>query len=150
MKLKFDDLNDLLEHIKRLSADKHHTRGQWTIAQIFFHLAAAFEGSVNGLPAGYSMPARVIARRFRWLITRYRFPPWMPIPSSIKEALEPPATADFCHEKQRLVLAIESFQNYTDDHPPHPVLGRLTHIEWIGFHLRHCEHHLLFVCQDST
>lgn len=145
MKLAFNCIEDLLAHIDRITADNHHTLGQWTVAQNFFHLAAAFEGSLEGLPAGYPILIRFIARSFRWMVIRYRFPPWIPIPSAIRHSLGPPASCDFHAQKQRLVLAIEEFRHYTEPHPPHPVLGELAHEEWIGFHLRHCEHHLSFI-----
>ena len=145
MKLAFNSIEDLLAHIERITADNHHTLGKWTAAQNFFHLAAAFEGSLEGLPAGYPVLIRFVARRFRWMVIRYRFPPWFPIPSAIRYSLGPPDSCDFSEQKQRLVQAIEKFQQHTDSHPPHPVLGQLRHDPWIGFHLRHCEHHLSFI-----
>ena len=50
-------------------------RGSWTLAQIYFHLAAAFEGSMEGLPPGYSRIARMIVRPMRSFVTNVRFPP---------------------------------------------------------------------------
>jgi len=107
MKFKFDHLDDLLAHIERITADNHRTHGKWTAAQNFFHLAAAFEGSLEGSDS-----------------------------------------CDFSAQKKRLVQAIEAFRQHTQPHPPHPVLGQLTHDQWIGFHLRHCEHHLSFIGID--
>ena len=146
----FDSIDDLLLHIERISRGNHHVLKRWTAAQNFYHLASAFEGSLNGLAASYPLPVRVLARRLRWVITRFRFPPWLPIPSAIRESLDPPASCDFDTEKTRLVLAIHDFQRYTGQHPSHPVLGQLTRSEWIGFHLRHCEHHLSFISLKPT
>jgi len=145
MKLRFNRIEDLLAHIDQITTNNHQTLGQWTAAQNFFHLAAAFEGSLEGLPAGYPVLIRFVARRFRWIAVRYRFPPWVPIPSAIRYSLGPPESCDFSTQKRRLVQAIEKFQHYTQEHPPHPVFGCFTHVEWIGFHLRHCEHHLSFI-----
>jgi len=144
-KLKFDHIDDLLAYIERISDDNHRTLGKWTAAQNFYHLAAAFEGSLEGLPAGYSPLIRFIARRFRWVVTRYRFPPWFPIPTAIRYSLGPPESCDFSAQKERFIQAIETFRRHTETHPPHPVLGHFTHDQWIGFHLRHCEHHLSFI-----
>ncbi|MCA9135463.1 MAG: DUF1569 domain-containing protein, partial [Planctomycetales bacterium] len=44
---------------------------------------------------------------------------------------------------------IHRFEMHVDEHLPHPVLGTLTRSEWTGFHLRHCEHHLSFICIDE-
>ena len=145
MKLKFDCLADLLAHLDGITPDNHRTRGKWTAAQIFYHLAAAFEGSLNGLPAGYPFLTRWMARCFRWMIIRYWFPPFIPIPSAIRDSLAPPDTCDFLTQKQRLVHAIDAFDSHNQPHPPHPVLGKFTHEQWVGFHLRHCERHLAFI-----
>lgn len=145
MKLKFNNFDDLLDHLEQITLDSHRTQRRWTAAQNFFHLAAAFEGSIKGLPAGYPRLVRALARPVRWVITRYRFPPWIPIPAAIRHALEPPKTADFQTEKARLLKAIKEFRDYKNPHPPHPVLGTLSHDEWTGFHLRHCERHLSFI-----
>lgn len=97
------------------------------------------------LPTGYPKLVRLMVRPLRLIITRYRFPPWLPIPASIKFRLEPPDDAQFDEQKSRLLNAIHAFNSHDSKHPPHPVLGELTRDEWIGFHLRHCSHHLSFI-----
>lgn len=145
VKLQFSNLDQLCDYIRLVESENHNTAKNWNAAQIFFHLAGAVEGSMAGLPSGYTAIVRGIIRPFRWIVTRYRFPPWMPIPASIKQNLNPPATVDFVQQKDRLLDAIELFRKFPDTHPPHPVLGSLTREQWIGFHLRHCEHHLSFI-----
>ncbi len=151
-KLRFLTLEDLREQVLLIKPDSHRTLGNWSIAQNFYHLAAAFEGSVDGLPAGFPKTFRRLARPFRWFITQYRFPPFLPIPSAIRFKLEPAADADFEVQKLRLLQSILRFEEFAGLHPPHPVLGPLTRDEWIGFHLRHCQHHLSFVTssRDSS
>lgn len=145
MKLHFSDLDELREYIQQIEPQNHNITKNWTAAQNLFHLAGAFEGSMNQLPRGYPLIVRVILRRFRWVVTRYRFLPRLPIPKAIKHNLNPPDTVEFAEQKNRLLDAIGMFQHFPNEHPPHPVLGRLTRNEWIGFHLRHCEHHLSFI-----
>ena len=115
------------------------------IGQIYFHLAAAFESSVDGVPPGYPLAVRIAVRPFRWIVTRFKFPPRMPIPSAIRYKLEPPVDVNDSEQYKRLLLAIEQFVSHEGELPPHPVLGSLSRQEWIGFHLRHCQHHLAFV-----
>ncbi len=66
-------------------------------------------------------------------------------PASIRFKLEPSPNAEFAEQYSRLLDAIVQFEMHTVRCPPHPVLGKLTRTEWIGFHLRHCEHHLSFI-----
>ncbi len=142
-------LAELREQIQSIESGNHDLRGKWSAGQVFYHLAAAFEASIEGLPAGYPRTIRTLVRPFRWIITRVRFPPCLPIPNAIRFKLDPPTHADFDLEKSRLLGSIERFVEFSGQHPPHPVLGSLTRDEWIGFHLRHCQHHLSFVALKS-
>ena len=145
VKIHFSNLDELRDYIQSIEVQNHRTTKNWTAAQNFYRLAGAFEGAMNELPRGYPFLVRLIVRPFRWIITRYRFPPWMPIPDSIKHALNPPETVDFAEQKNRLLQVIELFKQFPNKHLSHPVLGKLGPDEWIGFHLRHCEHHLSFI-----
>ncbi|MEM8734573.1 MAG: DUF1569 domain-containing protein [Planctomycetota bacterium] len=145
MKLRFATLEELFCYVEAITLDSHDPKKSWSVAQNLFHLAGAFEGSMTGMSPGYPAIIRFFIRPMRWIVTRYRFPPMLPIPSSAKQELTPPADANFEEQKIRLLGAIRQFEQFAEEHPAHPVLGQLTRAEWIGFHLRHCEHHLAFL-----
>ena len=140
-----DSINSLREEIVRVNQNKSGTTGNWSVGQIYFHLAAAFEGSVEGLPSGYPRIIRMALRPFRWFVTRVKFPRFIPIPSAIRFKLEPPIDADASEQYERLLLAIEKFASHNGNLHPHPILGPLSREEWVGFHIRHCQHHLAFI-----
>ena len=144
-KLKFTQLQDVRAYVQQITADNHTATRKWTAAQNFYHLAAAFEGSLEALPAGYPRLVRLMVRPFRWVVIRFRFPPLLPIPNSARSKLEPPADTVFSVQQNHLLQAIEQFESFSGTHPPHPVLGELSRAEWTGFHLRHCAHHLRFL-----
>ena len=146
--MRLHTVEAMRNEIKRLGCSEYEMLGRWTKAQIYFHLAATFEGSVDGLPPGYPRIVRLVIRPFRSLVTRFKFPPWMPIPRAIADKLEPPKDADCAAQHTRLLRAIDRFTQHEGTFPAHPVLGRLTSSEWIGFHLRHVQHHLAFIKQD--
>jgi hypothetical protein len=145
VKQHFRSIDELLYFIDQVRLNNHDTLGRWTAAQNFFHLAAAFDGSLQQLPTGYPKVVRLLIRPLRMIVTRYLFPPWLPIPASIRFRLEPPVDAQFDEQKSRLIDAIQRFNSHVGDHPPHPVLGELSREEWVGFHLRHSSHHLSFI-----
>ena len=147
--LSLRSLAELKAHLQRIEEFNHRVMGQWTAAQNLYHLAAAFEASIEGLPVGYPGPVRLAVRPLRWMITRFRFPPGLPIPQAIRFRLEPPPDADFEEQKVRLLTSIDRFEGFTGQHPPHPVLGPLSREEWVGFHLRHCQHHLAFIAVET-
>lgn len=143
--MHFRTVDELEAFIKVIREDNRITLGRWTAAQNFAHLAGAFEGSVQQLPAAYPRIVRLVVRPFRSIVTKYRFPPWLPIPAAIKHRLEPSADAVLDEQRSRLLNAISVFNSHDTEHPSHPVLGKLTRDEWIGFHLRHSSHHLSFI-----
>ena len=145
---RLHSIEALRDEIERLGCSDCKMLGKWTKAQIYFHLAATFEGTVDGLPPGYPSVVRLMIRPFRFLVTRYKFPRWIPIPRAIAEKLTPPMDADCESQHERLLRAIDRFAEYEGVLPPHPVLGQLTRSGWIGFHLRHVQHHLAFIRQD--
>lgn len=145
MKLRFNDLDELCSHLNRIESHNHRPLRKWSAAQNFFHLAGAFEGSIEGLPTGFPFFLRKVVRPFRWILTRFRMPPLVPIPAAIRFKLEPSDDADFIEQKERLFTAIEAFRSFDGELSPHPVIGKLTRDEWTGFHLRHCERHLSFI-----
>jgi hypothetical protein len=138
-------LSDLRCEIERLGTAGNRTLGRWTVGQIYYHLAAAFEASVDGLPPGYTQVVRCLIRPFRLLVTHIKFPPCLPIPHAIAKKLSPPADVDCEEQYKRLIHAVERFDKYDGPLPPHPVLGPLSRQQWIGFHLRHSQHHLSFI-----
>jgi len=69
MKLRFSSLDDLRDYIQLIKPQNHSTTKNWTAAQNFFHLASAFEGSMDPLPKGYPFVVRVLIRPFRWIVT---------------------------------------------------------------------------------
>lgn len=143
-------MDELRNLIVRLGCSNHRTYGNWTAGQIYFHLAAALEGSIDGLPPGYSRLARIFVRPFRSFVTKICFPPWLPIPKAISYKLAPPANVDCAEQYERLLRALDRFQLHEGMLAPHPVLGPLTRSEWIGFHLRHAQHHLSFVESNAS
>jgi len=146
---QFNSIADLNEAIAWLANSRHRTTGQWTTSQIFYHLAAAFEASIEGVPPGYPAIVRWMVRPFRGFVIGVRFPPWLPIPAAVAHKLRPPADANLADQFVRLQQAIRQFEAFEGEHPPHPVLGSLSRSEWVGFHLRHCQHHLGFIVSDE-
>ncbi|MEZ6091954.1 MAG: DUF1569 domain-containing protein [Pirellulaceae bacterium] len=143
--MKFRTIDDIGKRVQSITSDNHKVLGKWSAAQNFYHLAAAFEATVISRPSGSPPVKPKVGRVLRWFVTRVKFPPFISIPEEVRDRLEPPADAEFETQKRRLLESIERFREFDGVHPPHPVLGPLTRKEWIGFHLRHCQHHLAFI-----
>ncbi len=148
--MKLRTIANIRERVRLIERGNHETLGVWTAAQNFYHLAAAFEATIEQWPAGSQAVTRKAPKPIRWFITRVWFPPFISIPESIRARLEPPTDADFATQKVRLLENIDRFQDFEGEHPPHPVLGPLSRDQWIGFHVRHSQRHLSFIAVKSS
>lgn len=149
-RVRFNSLAALTRHIERMAdaaaagdAKAIASTGHWSVAQNLYHLAGAFEASVEPPPAGAQRPpSRLRTWPLRLFAPRGRFPRNLSIPSEVRDRLSPPHDARFDVHLQRLLRAIESFGRATGRPPLHPVLGVLMREVWARFHLRHSELHL--------
>ena len=137
--LDFASLDEIMPDVERLVGG-HVTGGQWTPAQILYHLATSIRLTSLGRPGSASEGVSDEFRR-RFFESR-RFPEGMEAPH---RRLIPPDDADVRVETEALRDAIGLFARATGPFPAHPLLGPLSKEEWTEFHCIHCAHHLRFV-----
>lgn len=145
--LHFTSIDNVLAEADRLveaaCAGQVSYAGRWTLATILNHLAIWAEFAYNGLPLKIPLLLRLLVRPFKGRILKGAMPSGRRLPNvpggtlGIEEI--PLGKAH-----QRLQIAFLRLKN----DPPilaHPLLGKLTHPQWIALHLRHAELHLSFV-----
>ena len=141
-KLVFTSLGEVMPEVERLLAG-HTTVGRWSLAQILNHLALTMRLPLDGVPAKFRWPVRrlfgpVVRRLSFWL-------GWIPAGVQVPEIYLPPLGLDAGHEAEALRLSIGRFGASAAPLDEHPLLGRMTLVEWERFHCLHCAHHLSFV-----
>jgi hypothetical protein len=117
------------------------TVGNWSLAQICRHLAAALRLTAD-LPASTPQdPSLWIEEELKrqifgsgLLLEGYLAPP----------EVVPAETSGGGREAEGLRHAIAYYKASSGPVIPHPYLGPLTKAEWDRFHLMHCAHHLSF------
>ncbi len=142
--LSFADFDQVKAEVRRL-LDGHACVGEWTLAQIFQHLAEALRLTVEGPPAS-SGPTReqdVWRRRF---LSYAKFPDGVAAP----EILGAPDAVDAGAAADDLVRRIDAFLASDGPFTGHPRLGPMARDEWIRFHLMHFAHHLGFAVPSSV
>ncbi len=129
----------------RLAGELRST-GNWTPAQIYNHLAAFMEYALDGYPPGFKgppAPVRLVLRFFRRRFCFGAMPAGLRIPGipagTIGQDDGPPETA-----ADRLRRALARMNSTAPARPSH-LFGRMSHEEWKGLNLRHCELHLSFL-----
>lgn len=146
--LFFLTLDAALDEAGALTLADRHQRlsplGNWTLGQALNHLATWMDFPFVGYPPAMNapLPIRVIARMLKKRILRKGMPVGMKLrgvpggtygnePASLDEGL-----AHFQRSTQRLKSSAPM--------GPNPLLGALTHQQWIDLNLRHAELHLSF------
>ena len=121
-----------------------HTRalGNWPLGQLLTHLAMGINTSIDGISFVAPWYARLFGFFFKGRILKRGLPPGITMPKALEADAYPPAPSlSGALETLRQAVARAKKSNMT---ARHPVLGKLTHEEWVQFHLRHAELHLSF------
>jgi hypothetical protein len=148
--LRFSTIDEALAEVDRCIASERagtlrHT-GTWTTGQIFGHLAGWITYAYDGVPKQFRPPNLLIlllARMFRGMVLD------KPMPAGMKLAGTPVGTfsteavsaEEGCTRLRRELIRLR----HEDPKRPNPILGAMSHTDWIKLHLRHCELHLSFL-----
>ena len=141
--LQFRQLADVLADVRELDSAGRRTLGRWTDGQIVEHLAIGVDMAFDGYGFRAPWPVRAVVR-----VIKNRFLTG-PMPSGVRlprrgAALLPAPHIAWDEAMRHLERAIARFDAEVPAHP-HPVLGRLTKMEYELLTLRHSELHLSFI-----
>ncbi|HVA51497.1 MAG TPA: DUF1569 domain-containing protein [Pirellulales bacterium] len=139
----YESFHDLLADAEALAQGEVLTLGNWTLGQIFLHLARSIHASIDGTAAHVAWWTRLVVRLFyaRRLLAG-PMPAGLQLPEEVAGTLTPKPTSV---EKgiASLRAAIERL-HFETERAAHPLLGELSLDQWDRFHLRHAELHMSF------
>jgi hypothetical protein len=148
-------VDDLLAEAERVAAAAAaggvRPLGNWSPAQVLWHIARLMEFSFDGFswryrrgPQWLTRPLRFLA--WRWMI-RLAFRPGFRNPPEAA-ALEPPAVSleEAAAALRRQVARLRRGERMTQESA---VEGPYSHEQWVHIHLRHAELHLSFLALDE-
>ena len=143
--LAFEQLSDIAADIDALDGQTLRSTGNWTPAQNLQHVSKIIQCSIDGFgDAKAPLLFRTIARFFKGVALRKTFGAGFKLPSGLSQFLPDDdvtweqATAEFRTLMDRLTDGARMTQRS-------PVLGPMTHEDWVRLHCRHAELHLSFV-----
>jgi len=141
--LNFSSLDEVVADAEKLLSSPHtRTLGNWPLGQLLTHLAMGINTSINGISFVAPWYARLFGYFFKGRILRRGLPPGIKMPKALEADAYPPAPSlPAALATLRQAVARTKTEHMT---ARHPVLGKLTHEEWLQFHLRHAELHLSF------
>jgi hypothetical protein len=141
--LHFDTIEDILADVERLNQGKVKSLGNWSGGQILKHLSIVMNGSIDGAPASFAWPLRVLGRMLKGRILEKGMSPGYQLKGSAANALVPPAVS--WAEGLQIFREAVRRQHTESKREPSPFLGPMTREEWNRLHCRHAELHLSFL-----
>lgn len=121
------------------------TVGNWSLAEMFDHLANLLAIATGDLRFNAPWPMRVLGRTIgRRLLLGRELKPGMSLRGAAARLL-PAAGVTLDAAEARLLSLLERIRAGERLTAPSPLLGPLTHEEWADLQLRHFAHHYSFL-----
>ncbi|MEE9129307.1 MAG: DUF1569 domain-containing protein [Phycisphaerales bacterium] len=152
-KLQFHTMQEILRDVEELGAVTSETGesicadGNWTPAQIVEHVTFFIDGTIDGFDFTAPLLIRVLARPFKKRILTKPMKPGVKLPARMNVLLPDPETTwdDAVSALRDTVARIDSGERMMQ---PSPLLGAMTHEDWVNLHCRHAEMHFSFMHAD--
>ena len=140
----YESLQDLLADAEQKAAANATTVGNWSMGQVFDHLARTMECSLDGFQSKLPFYIRWGAKLFKKRILTRPMSPGYKLPKNLAGELDPAETVDTQEGLERMRNAIARLENESQ-RAPSPAFGVMTVEEWNLLHLRHGELHMSFI-----
>ena len=141
--LRFQSFDDLQAEIERLAGNDVKMLGNWSLAQMFKHLAAGLNSTIDGssfkAPFYFKLMAPLMKKKF----IHGSIPPGFKIPKEAEAQFLPSDDVETADALGELQAAIERVKS-ADKFAPHPMFGAISNGDVEQFQLRHAEMHLSF------
>jgi len=139
----YQSFDDFLADAEQLAAGQTEMLGNWTLSQVFGHLANALNYSIDGFPGSAPLPLKIIARLFmRKMIFEGPLKPGFKLPKDMESKMIPQGMST--EEGLAALRAAVDRQKFETRRAPHPVFGKISVDDWTRAHLRHAELHMSF------
>jgi len=150
--LRFGRMEDLLKDVEALDAHQRAggrivTVGNWTPAQIVWHVNAFIIGSMDGFSFRAPLPFRILGKLIKNGALNKPLKPGIKAVGSMK-VMMPPADAKWDDALASMRKHVGRIAKGEKMRVPSPMFGELAHEEWIQLHCRHAEMHFSHMKSD--
>lgn len=139
--LLLNSLDEVAEEARRLNRDGYTQLGEWNLSEICAHLSLVMRKSISGFrgtrPSWWARTFVQPALRRRVFNSR-RLPFGIELPPSLR----PDQTRYEGDAVYELSADLQRVRDHEGKFADHPMLGRLTPVQWRQFHVFHAAHHL--------
>lgn len=149
--VRYQTFDEVLADAEACAARGAATSGNWSLGQIFDHIAGAMEKTVDGFGFSVSWPIRKLGQMIgiKTKVLREGMQPGFNLRGEAARALLPPDAVETQAGLEHLRRAIARIKAESE-RAPHPFFGELTREEADGIQLRHAEMHMSFVRADEN
>ncbi|MGD1915890.1 MAG: DUF1569 domain-containing protein [Phycisphaerales bacterium] len=149
--LRFASLDEVVADLDAiedsLDAGALKPSGNWSVGEACDHLRKFFEFAIDGFPSKAPAPVRLIARMMlkrRATASDEPFPAGFKLPKAASALLPTPVIGD---RESMAALRVQSDRVQKGERfsHPSPLIGSLTHDEWMVMQLKHFSLHLSFL-----
>ncbi|MFN3158106.1 MAG: DUF1569 domain-containing protein [Rubinisphaera brasiliensis] len=144
-----ETLDEFSREVDRLANQPTRVLGNWTLGQIFEHLARGLEAAVDGLDYRPPLWMRVTGPALKFVILKTSMRPGMKLPDQAAVHFRPGDATTTEEGRARLQAVIGRCQA-TEERPRHPIFGKWTAAQANKFNLMHAELHLSFVIPEDS
>ena len=141
--VRYESFLELLADAESLAQSEVLMLGNWSLGEVFLHLARSMHASIDGLPLESSWWSRLLVRvRYGRRFLTGPMPAGMrSLPGAAQWLLPEPVETDEGLAALREAIDRLSFET---ERAAHAVLGEMSLDQWDRFHLRHAELHMSF------
>lgn len=141
--VRYESFQEFLADAESLAQSEVLMLGNWSLGQVFLHLARSMHASIDGMAVETSWWSRVVVKmRYGRRFLTGPMPSGMHLPGSASQRLLP----DLIDTDDGLAALREAIDRVTfeTERAAHPLLGEMGLDQWDRFHLRHAELHMSF------
>jgi hypothetical protein len=144
--VRYESFDEIVEDAERLASVPTQTLGNWSVGQIYCHLAKAADVLIDGAPTSAPVPIQWVLRTFlkKKLLSQSLSPGFM-LPKRAAALI--PGEISTEQGLQLLRVATARIKADPNRAPTHPAFGQCTAEDWYKWHLRHCEMHMSFIVE---
>jgi hypothetical protein len=150
-KLRFETLDGVIADAEMVVASPNvRMLGNLSLSQILAHLSLAIDGSIDGIPAVFPWPLRILGRTVGRLVLNRTIRRGIPPGHNLKKGTAKLAFPDHLSNQESLERLRRAVGRAKKEQmiAPHPLFGPLKHEQWHQLHLRHSEMHMSFASLD--
>ncbi len=142
--VSYQSFDDLLADAEEMAHSVVQTLGNWSLGQIFQHIATGLESSIDGSPMTVPWFIKLARPLMKKRFLTKTLSPGFQLSGRAREFMVPVATVSTAEGLDALRLAVSRCET-EQERAPNGLLGRLSREESDQFQLRHAEMHMSFV-----